>query len=58
MVTWFVHTGSAQAGSELEADLSCQQPISTFQSQGAYSTGDTAQGTIQNGIAAEVPNGL
>lgn len=44
--------------SKVEADSSHQQPISTLESQGAYSTGNTAQGTIQNGIAAEVPNGL
>jgi hypothetical protein len=41
-----------------EANVLLQQPVSTFQSEGAFTAGDTAQGTIPEGIAANVPNGL
>jgi hypothetical protein len=32
--------------------------VVTFQSAGSYSSGSSAQGTIPEGIAAEIPNGL
>lgn len=35
-----------------------QQPLSTFASQGIFSTGNAAQGSIGSGIAAAVENGL
>jgi hypothetical protein len=42
----------------VETNISFQQPVSTFQSEGTFTAGNTAQGTIPEGIAANVPNGL
>jgi hypothetical protein len=32
--------------------------VATFESEGTYSAGSSARGTIPEGIAADVPNGL
>jgi hypothetical protein len=41
-----------------KANDTSQQPVVTFESAGSYSSGFSAQGTIPEGIAAEIPNGL
>ncbi|GAB7323997.1 hypothetical protein MBLNU13_g07401t1 [Cladosporium sp. NU13] len=39
-------------------DLNDMQPVVTFRSDGNYADGLSAQGTIPEGIAAEIPNGF
>lgn len=44
--------------SSSQANATSQQPVVTFESAGSFSSGSSAQGTIPEGIAAEIPNGL
>lgn len=42
-----------------KANLLCQQPLATFESQGSFSAGYSVQGTVPAGIAAaQLPDGL